>query len=349
MAFDFRALQVRTNKLIASGSTGRNALLLIYPVAASSDLAGGINASAFPATGIGTDVFMFVSGASGDKDGSSPTVTVFGGDVHVSGTLSTALPIDFDTDWTLTGSTVFTTSSVMVGKTTKVTEEGTDVFMFVSGNIGSKDTATRGLTAFGGDIHISGTITSDNTVFGSTSSVDWDGNNQYTNAPTITALGPTDTILVEDASANFAKKEITVANFISSSVAPPQFSLRTTVVTATDSAYDAAFGETVRVDNVNGSVQVNLPTGTSADAGKQVKVVNQWTLNTNFGSDVVRDLSQLKAVQNVGNDQFTTIKSSTDNIGDNQRNGTDASIYEMRWNAESIVFEWDGVGNWILT
>ena len=92
MPVDFRASQLQTNKIIASGSTGTatNALLLIYPIskqAAINPNQGIIDtASAFSLSGIGTDVFMYVSGGVGQKGVSaSNSITVFGGDLHVSG------------------------------------------------------------------------------------------------------------------------------------------------------------------------------------------------------------------------------------------------------------------------
>lgn len=87
MAIDFRANQIRTNKIIGSGSSGTGAEIMIYSVSASSDLQGGINTSKFNLSGIGTDVFMFVSGASGSIGTTTRGVSVFGGDVVVSGTL----------------------------------------------------------------------------------------------------------------------------------------------------------------------------------------------------------------------------------------------------------------------
>lgn len=84
---DFRSRQIRTNKLIASGSTGTSASLLVYPVGAASNLSGGINQAVFSQTGIGSDVFLYVSGAIGGKGSSTNGVSVFGGDLVVSGTL----------------------------------------------------------------------------------------------------------------------------------------------------------------------------------------------------------------------------------------------------------------------
>jgi hypothetical protein len=77
MAYDFRANQVRLNKIISSGSIP----ILIYPSSSAADFAGNL-APSFSTASIGTDVFVFVSGSTTAK-------TVFGGDVVVSGTLNT--------------------------------------------------------------------------------------------------------------------------------------------------------------------------------------------------------------------------------------------------------------------
>lgn len=71
MTFDFRANQVRINRIISSGSLP----ILIYPSSSATDLQGG---TTFPSPG--SDVFLFVSGSSAAK-------TVFGGDVVVSGSV----------------------------------------------------------------------------------------------------------------------------------------------------------------------------------------------------------------------------------------------------------------------
>jgi hypothetical protein len=75
MATDFRANQVRLNRLISSGSTP----ILVYPSSSASDLTGGQTAE-FVTSSVGTDVFFFVSGAT-DGTGKS----LFGGDAVVSG------------------------------------------------------------------------------------------------------------------------------------------------------------------------------------------------------------------------------------------------------------------------
>lgn len=88
MTIDFRALQVQTNKLIASGSTGTGARLLIYGIEASSisqPNQGIINTNVFDTGSIGTDAFLFVSGAL--LTGSNG-ISVFGGSVRASGSVT---------------------------------------------------------------------------------------------------------------------------------------------------------------------------------------------------------------------------------------------------------------------
>ena len=75
MAYDFRAQQVRLNRIISSGSIP----ILIYPSSSATDLQGGKN---FPDPG--SDVFLFVSGSSTSK-------SVFGGDVVISGSLTASI------------------------------------------------------------------------------------------------------------------------------------------------------------------------------------------------------------------------------------------------------------------
>lgn len=81
----FRATQVQTNQIIVSGSNGSNARLLIYGSQSVSDNIGGYT---LPTAGIGSDVFLFISGSK-DLVGLANTfgTTVFGGDLLVSGAL----------------------------------------------------------------------------------------------------------------------------------------------------------------------------------------------------------------------------------------------------------------------
>lgn len=81
----FRAAQVQTNQIIVSGSNGSNARLLVYGSQSASNNVGGYT---LPTAGIGTDVFLFISGSK-DLVGLADTfgTTVFGGDLLVSGAL----------------------------------------------------------------------------------------------------------------------------------------------------------------------------------------------------------------------------------------------------------------------
>lgn len=81
MTYDFRASQVRTNKIIASGSTGTNAALLIYDHESDGipPLQGNIKAS-FDTSKIGPDTFLYVSGSENKR-------SVIGGGLTLSGTV----------------------------------------------------------------------------------------------------------------------------------------------------------------------------------------------------------------------------------------------------------------------
>jgi len=89
MTFDYRAAQLRTSKIIASGSTGTGAKLLLYPISSQGTPLnqGNLSASLFGTSSIGNDVFFFVSGVIGGINGSTNGITLFGGDVFVSGNL----------------------------------------------------------------------------------------------------------------------------------------------------------------------------------------------------------------------------------------------------------------------
>lgn len=104
MANDFRAQQVRLNRLIGSGSS-----ILVYPSSSASDLAGNFT---FSTGSVGTDVFLFVSGSSTAK-------TLFGGAVHVSGAITVG--------GQLTASQGLSASLPVIG--------GTARFNFISGTL----------------------------------------------------------------------------------------------------------------------------------------------------------------------------------------------------------------------
>ncbi len=106
MTLDFRANQVRTNKIISSGSTGTNASILFYDIEAEDSTApntGIIDPTKFNTGSIGDDVYFYVSGTKYQVSYGPPLdkrKAVFGGDVVVSGTFSSGmtpyvLPVGF--------------------------------------------------------------------------------------------------------------------------------------------------------------------------------------------------------------------------------------------------------------
>ena len=96
MAKDFSAKQIRTSNIIASGNvsgvSGKKIGLMIYSASSTNNYEGGFTKDAQMVSAVGTDVFVFVSGSRDSKitkagTGNGETgVTLFGGDVVVSGT-----------------------------------------------------------------------------------------------------------------------------------------------------------------------------------------------------------------------------------------------------------------------
>lgn len=85
MARDFLSDQIRTKQLIGSGSN-TNPKLIVYSDTDAPDNLGGIPTGLL--SNVGQDVFLFVSGTiNGKEDAVNKSVTLFGGDVVVSGTL----------------------------------------------------------------------------------------------------------------------------------------------------------------------------------------------------------------------------------------------------------------------
>ena len=81
MAYDFRASQIRTNKIIASGSTGTGASIMLYGHEHDGipPLAGNI-ADTFDTGSIGADTFLYVSGSENKR-------SVFRGGLTLSGSV----------------------------------------------------------------------------------------------------------------------------------------------------------------------------------------------------------------------------------------------------------------------
>lgn len=94
MTTDFKASQVQTHKIIVTGSfagDGSNQLLVYNKDAddTGSPNQGQIDLTKFDTSGVGSDVFLFVSGGISTKDtAGSYGVTAIGGDLHISGNMS---------------------------------------------------------------------------------------------------------------------------------------------------------------------------------------------------------------------------------------------------------------------
>ena len=125
---DFRARQVRASALIASGGLGVSGKtdlgLLVYSSSAATNLIGGRMGTML--NDVGTDVWLFVSGTSNNTTFAPPGVrsgdgvTLFGGDVVVSGTFY-AEKMVVEVDQTSTGSlmisgSLFVSQSVSIGQ-----------------------------------------------------------------------------------------------------------------------------------------------------------------------------------------------------------------------------------------
>ena len=134
---------------------------------------------------LGSDVAVFISGATNSKNTARAGAALFGGDVVISGTLYAerqVIEVDelVDGDLLVTGSLV-TSQGATIGSTLTIegslksstskllilsggaalsTNEGgyPDVNFFVSGSQDSAGTTTRGTALFGGDVVISGTL-----------------------------------------------------------------------------------------------------------------------------------------------------------------------------------------------
>ena len=106
------------------------------------------------ATDYGADIFFYVSGSSGSKDGSTPGVAVFGGDVVISGGLYGGSPLEIKTDTQITGG-LYLSGNLQVGPPNTL---GADVGFYVSGVIGGEGGSVPGVGVFGGDLVVSGNL-----------------------------------------------------------------------------------------------------------------------------------------------------------------------------------------------
>lgn len=103
MANDFKAKQIRTTQVIASGSNGSGAAILLYGSSSATNFSGGYSATM--TSDVGSDVFLFVSGSIGSKGtAGSKGMTVLGGDTQISGSLFVSRPSLFGGNVIITGS-----------------------------------------------------------------------------------------------------------------------------------------------------------------------------------------------------------------------------------------------------
>ena len=149
----------------------------------STSFAGALGGSQ-KTSDIGLDTFFFVSGAISSSNTTTRGTAVFGGDVVISGTLGGGSPLDIDSkvivntnrvnselyDFIVFGgeagremiTTHIPSNLVMILSGGSGASENefnyTDVAFFVSGSVGTRNTATRGVSLFGGDVHISGNL-----------------------------------------------------------------------------------------------------------------------------------------------------------------------------------------------
>ena len=198
MAKDFRATQIETTKLILSGGIGSKGIGgLIYSGSVATNRNGGIPLSML--SDVGTDVFLFVSGTKSNTDFNRTDVTLFGGDVVISGTLYAerqVIEVDSvsDGDFFVTGNmfvkpdsnslnsveftdrfgrSFFKSNTLqkqilfLSGGAVSSADESSkaDVAFYVSGARGSRGTGIRGTSVFGGDLVISGTLHADSQAF----------------------------------------------------------------------------------------------------------------------------------------------------------------------------------------
>ena len=86
MSIDFKANRIRGYAIIASGTLPDSPAFLIYGSGSATDFAGTVSGNLL--SNVGSDTFLFVSGAIGQKNTKySKSTTVLGGDVVISGTL----------------------------------------------------------------------------------------------------------------------------------------------------------------------------------------------------------------------------------------------------------------------
>ena len=162
--FDFRTSQIQTKQIIATGSfdgLGANSQIAIYPIEAEGSPAnqGEISAGLLAQLDA-TDVFLFISGGIGEKDGTNRATTVFGGDIHISGNMTIDGTLHFSqsifTDIAISSSSRDLANSDS-GKVAFVNTTGGNVTFVASGSILSTGWSTMLVREGANSLIISGT------------------------------------------------------------------------------------------------------------------------------------------------------------------------------------------------
>ena len=130
---DFRAKRIRTHAIIGSGSargfgSGGTPGLMIYSASAATDFSGTTDpVTSTMLAGVGKDVFLFVSGTNStgsiQRGTAGAAVTLFGGDVVVSGTLF-ADKMVIEVEENVTGS-LFVSGALFVSRSATIADGAT--------------------------------------------------------------------------------------------------------------------------------------------------------------------------------------------------------------------------------
>jgi len=177
---DFKSSGIRTERIIASGSSTNPRLLLIGSGAAGND-GVTVDTSNLRLAGTGSDTWLYISGSVGGTD----RVT-FGGDVYISGSL---FGVSFggagSGNWNELSPSprLNTTASVALagglGSSYAAQSAGTDVFFFVSGS------SSSAFSLFGGRVVTSGALLIKDTSGNSNVTLSQNGNATFEGDVTI--------------------------------------------------------------------------------------------------------------------------------------------------------------------
>lgn len=143
MPNDFRSSQIQIKQIISSGSlaSGTGAKLVIYPIEAqgSPNNTGIINQSIFNTSSLnGRDIFLFVSGGINERGTNNRSISVFGGDLHVSGNLTFGGGSIAGNQWVegTPSPRLRTTASIAIGSSVVWAEDkDPSAIFYVSGNL----------------------------------------------------------------------------------------------------------------------------------------------------------------------------------------------------------------------